>query len=111
MNAKQKLSVVTAGFTAVVALGAPVLAIAGVQVGASGKTYASSAVTCAADPITNQLSPVVEAGLFNPKRGTSASVSLNGTVVATVTTADPAADVWLADGATKYQRTQLLELD
>jgi hypothetical protein len=100
MNAKQKLFVVTAGFAAVVALGSPVLAIAGVQVGASGKTYASSAVTCAANPITNQLAPVVEAGLFNPKRTTSASVSLNGTVVAAITAADPAADVWLADGAT-----------
>jgi hypothetical protein len=36
----------------------------------------------------------------NAKRGVSASVSLNGTFVATVTAANPATDVWLADGAT-----------
>jgi hypothetical protein len=100
MNAKQRVSLATAGFAAVVVLGGPISAVAGVQVGASGKTYASGAVTCAANPITNQPAPVVEAGLLNPKRGTSASVSLNGSVVATVTTATPAADVWLVDGAT-----------
>jgi len=40
----------------------------------------------------------VEAGLLNPKKGVSATVSLNGATVATVTAANPAADVWLADG-------------
>ena len=69
-----------------------------VQIGASGKTYASSAVRCAADPVTGQLSPVIEAGLFNPKKGTSAVISLNGVPVATVTSDAPAANVWLADG-------------
>ena len=99
MNARQVLLSLVAG-CAVVALGSPVLAATSVQVGASGKTYASSAVACATNPATNQLAPVVEAGLLNPKRGTSASVSLDGTFVATVTTANPATDVWLADGAT-----------
>jgi hypothetical protein len=40
----------------------------------------------------------VEAGLFNPKSGASATVSLNGASVAKVTTANPATNVWLADG-------------
>ena len=98
MNVKRILLSATVGFAAVVAFGSSVLAAT--QVGASGKTYASGAVTCATNPTTNQLAPVVEAGLLNPKRNTSASVSLNGTFVTTVTTASPAADVWLADGAT-----------
>ncbi|MBF6648090.1 hypothetical protein IT781_05670 [Methylobacter sp. BlB1] len=79
-------------------LGAPVWATTNVQVGASGKTYASSAVQCAANPATGEQSPVIEAGLFNPKQGVSAAVSLNGASVATVTTDNPAASVWLADG-------------
>jgi hypothetical protein len=85
-------------FVAVVALGASAWAATLVQVGASGKTYASSGVQCAIDPTTGALSPVVEAGLFNPKNGAKASVSLDGTVVATVTTSNPAADVWLSEG-------------
>jgi hypothetical protein len=97
---KQTSFSVTAGLAAIVALGSSVLAASAVQVGASGKTYASSAVTCATNPATNQLAPVVEAGLLDAKRNTSASVSLDGTFVTTVTTANPAADVWLATGAT-----------
>lgn len=99
MHVRQMMSAVVTGF-AVAALGSPVLAATSIQVGASGKTYASSAVACATNPATNQPAPVIEAGLLNPKRGTSASVSLNGTVVATVTTTAPATNVWLADGAT-----------
>ena len=70
-----------------------------VQVGDSGKTYASSAVRCAADPAGDVL-PVVEAGLFNPKRGASAVVSLNDVFVASVTAANPVADVFLVEDAT-----------
>lgn len=69
-----------------------------VQIGSSGKTYASTAVRCAPDPFTGQSAPVVEAGLFNPKKMTSAEIVLNGVTVATVTTDAPAANVWLADG-------------
>jgi hypothetical protein len=69
-----------------------------VQVGPSGKSYASSAVRCAVNPSTGQLSPAVEAGLFNPKNNASAVIVLNGTVVANVTNLSPAADVWLGDG-------------
>ena len=96
MNAKKVSLPVAAGFAALVA----VSAAAGVQVGASGKSYASSAVTCVVDPATNQLAPMVEVGLLNAKRTTSAGVSLNGTFVTTVTGANPAANVWLAEGAT-----------
>ena len=96
MNAKKVSLPVAAGFAALVAVSAS----AGVQVGASGKSYASSAVPCVADPTTTQLGPMVEVGLLNAKRTTSASVSLNGTFVTTVTGANPAANVWLVDGAT-----------
>jgi len=83
-----------------VALGAPVWA-ATVQVGTSGKTFASSMVQCAANPTTGVQSPVVEAGLFNPTAKASATVSLNGTSVATVTAAVPTTNVWLADVGTR----------
>lgn len=69
-----------------------------VQIGPSGKSYASSAVACAANPSTGQLAAVVQAGLFNPKNNISAVVTLNGVPVATVTTANPTTDVWLTDG-------------
>ena len=97
MKSKIILSSVVAVFVAVVALGSPVWA-ATVQVGTSGKTFASSMVTCAANPDTGVQAPVVEAGLFNPKQNVSATVSLNGTSVATVTAAVPTTNVWLADG-------------
>ncbi len=79
-------------------LAAPALAATTVQIGPSGRTFASTTVTCAADPSSGQLTPVVQAGLFNPKRNTSATVSLNGMQVATVTSAAPAVDVWLTEG-------------
>jgi hypothetical protein len=68
-----------------------------IQVGASGKTFADTAVQCAANPAGDS-SPVVHAGLFNPKGNASAVVSLNGSPVANVTSANPAANVWLAEG-------------
>jgi uncharacterized membrane protein len=55
-------------------------------------------VQCAANPTTGKQAPVIDAGLFNPKQGASATVSLNGTSVATVTDVTPATNVWLADG-------------
>ena len=87
--------VIAVGAIAVLATSAQ--AATTVQVGSSGKTYASSAVRCAANP-AGVLSPVVEAGLFNPKNNAKAEVVLNGIPVANVTTANPAANVWLADG-------------
>jgi hypothetical protein len=100
MSAKQVSSSITAGFAALLALALPISAAAAVQIGASGKSYASSAVTCVADPTTNQLAPTVEVGLLNAKRTTSATVSLDGTFVTTLTGANAAANVQLADGTT-----------
>src|SRR5574342_1140153 len=85
-------------FMGVLALGMSAWAATTVQIGPSGKTYASSAVRCAANPSTGQLSPVVEAGLFNPKNNANAVILLNGTPVANLTSASPTADVWLVDG-------------
>ena len=85
-------------FGAVAVLATSAWAATTVQVGSSGKTYASSAVRCAADPLTGVLSPLVEAGLFNPKTNAKAEVVLNGVSVANLTAANPAANVWLADG-------------
>lgn len=96
MNGKK---ILFSGLAVAVALGAPVwAATTTVQIGASGKTFASSVVQCATNPDTLVQEPVVEAGLFNPKEGTTATVSLNGTVEATVTSAGPTTNVWLADG-------------
>jgi hypothetical protein len=96
MNCKKILLPATAALLGVIALHAQ--AATSVLIGDSGKTYASSTVQCATNPATNLLAPFVEAGLFNPKRGATATVSLNGAPIASVTTADPAVDVWLADG-------------
>lgn len=82
---------------AVLAPGAPAMALTGVQVGASGATYASAAIQCALNPETG-MGPSVRAGLYNPKKGASATVSLNGKAVATVTFANPDTTVWLASG-------------
>jgi len=101
MQSKKILSSGIAAFVAVMALDASVWAATTEQIGASGKTYASSVVKCAADPTKNMLSPVVEAGLYNPPIKASASVSLNQKPMATVTTANPAANIWLADGENK----------
>jgi hypothetical protein len=75
----------------------PVSAATGIQIGASGKTYASAAWQCGLHP-ANGLGPFVQAGLYNPKRKASGTVSLNGTAVAIVKTASPDATVWLGTG-------------
>lgn len=76
---------------------APAMAVTGIQIGPSGKTYASSDVQCALHPV-NGMAPVVQAGLYNPKRNARAVVSLNSTPVATVTIHNPDTSVWLANG-------------
>lgn len=98
MNNPRILRSAAVAFAALTAAGAPAWAATTIQVGPSGKTYASSAVQCATDPATGTLSPVVEAGLFNPTTKTRGTVSLNGSPVANVTNVEPSADVWLADG-------------
>ena len=98
MNCKKILFAGAAALVGVISLDAPAQAAMDVQIGESGKTFASSVVQCASHPDTGGILPVVEAGLFNPKRAASAAVSLNGDLVTTVTTANPVTDVWLADG-------------
>jgi hypothetical protein len=98
MKSKKIISSGIAASVIVMAAATSAWAATTVQVGASGKTYASSVVRCAAGPTAGELSPVVDAGLFNPATRANATVLLNGAPVATVTAADPAANVWLADG-------------
>jgi len=99
MNCTRNLSSGVAAIVAAMVLGTSSWADTTVQVGASGKTFAASVVSCAANPTTGELSPVVDAGLFNPKNNTRGAVSLNGTFVANVTAVDPVAKVWLAYNA------------
>lgn len=73
-------------------------ALTGIQIGASGKTYASAEVTCAMHP-ANGMAPAVQAGLYNPKRGARATVSLGGVPITSVSFAAPDATVWLANGS------------
>ena len=98
MKSKQFISPGLVALVAAGVLGAPVWAATGIQVGASGNTYASSGLTCAVHPVAG-MSPRVQAGLYNPKRNSSAAVSLNGAAVATVTFFNPDANVWLVNGA------------
>lgn len=83
---------------ATLAAAGPASALTGIQIGASGKTYASADVVCGMHP-TSGMAPFVQAGLYNPKRAARATVSLGGTPVATVTFAAPDATVWLANGS------------
>lgn len=76
---------------------APVMAATGIQVGASGKTYASATWQCGLHP-ADGMAPFVQAGLYNSARKAKGTVSLNGTAVAAVTAASPDATVWLAAG-------------
>jgi hypothetical protein len=74
----------------------PALAATAIQVGPSGKTYASAALQCGLHPAAG-MSPFVQAGLYNPGKK-SGTVSLNGGTVATVTPTKPDATVWLVNG-------------
>lgn len=98
MNCHPVRSSVTAALLLGVAIGAPSWGATTVQIGNSGKTYASSAVQCAANPATGLQAPVIEAGLFNPKANATGTVSLNGAPLGKVTASVPAMNVWLVDG-------------
>ena len=75
----------------------PASAATGIQIGASGKTYASAAWQCGLHPVDG-MAPFVQAGLYNAKRSAKGTVSLNGSAVAIVNTASPDATVWLSNG-------------
>lgn len=68
-----------------------------IPVGPSGKSYASANIVCGLDPVAG-MSPRVQAGLYNPKKGASATILLNGAPVANVTFAAPDASVTLSNG-------------
>jgi hypothetical protein len=70
-----------------------------VQIGISGKTFASAAAQCAKNPATGLNLPTVQAGLFNPTEHTEAVVRLNGVRLQELHGATMVADVWLADGS------------
>lgn len=89
--ARSVLLVATMGFTM------SAWGLTGIDVGGSGKTYASSGVACALHPVVG-MSPMVQAGLYNPKKNDKGTVYLNGLPVATVAFASPDAFVWLANG-------------
>jgi hypothetical protein len=76
---------------------APVWALSSPQIGPSGQTYASGTLQCALNP-TAGMSPMVQAGLYNPKKNTSATVLENGARFASVTFLSPDATVWLSNG-------------
>lgn len=77
----------------------PTLAASSVQVGDSGRSFASSAVSCAVNSATGLSSPTVQAGLFNPRLLSRGTVSLNGAPVGTVNLKTPALNLWLAEGS------------
>lgn len=92
-----KKAITVSIFIAIIA-NQPALAGSTIQIGPSGKTFASNAVECAAHPDTGEQAATIQAGLFNPKSRTTATITLNSATVATVDASNPAANVWLADG-------------
>ncbi|MCW1840387.1 hypothetical protein [Prosthecomicrobium hirschii] len=82
------------GLVASLALAPDAVALTGVQVGPSGKTYASGGIECALHPV-NGLAPMVKAGLYNARKNAKATVLLNRTPVASVNFSSPDATVWL----------------
>ena len=100
MKRSEVLLGAVAMFVAVAGPGTSAWAATTVTIGGSGKTFVSGAVQCVTNP-GGVSAPMVQAGLFNPKPTTTADVSLNGAVKASVTAAAPVADVWLADGSNK----------
>lgn len=99
MKHQSKLVAGIGTFLAVAGPTSSAWAAATIQVGPSGKTFASDAVQCGTDPISGVRRPMVEAGLYNPKRRANAVVSLDGTTYASVSELSPAAVVWLAEGS------------
>jgi hypothetical protein len=98
MNATRILCAAATALLAILTVSVPAAAATTVQIGASGQTYASSVVQCVPDPTNGALFPTVEAGLYRPKKNTTATVSLNGTSIATLTAANPFVNVQLANG-------------
>lgn len=107
MKRISKLSLIGAPLALFMSVGAATsTAATTVQIGDSGRSYASSTVQCSADPSTGQLLPSVVTGLFNPDGDALARVFLNGTFVDTLDAYDHRrARVWLADDENRVALT------
>lgn len=105
MKCKEILLTGLGALVAVLGPSATAWAATAVQVGSSGRTFASSAVECATDPASGVINatPKVDTGLFNPKRTDSADVSLGAEFITKVTATDPVATIWLTKGAGDYR--------
>lgn len=91
--------IAAAALVGAIAFGSAALAATTVQIGPSGKTFASLGVQCAIHPRTGVSSPAVRAGVFNPRPRTQAELHLNGKKLRELDAESPAARVWLADGS------------
>ena len=97
MNCQTSVSARLLALVAATACSAPAWSLTGIQLGSSGQTYASAELKCALHPV-NGMGPMVNAGLYNPRKSATATVSLNGKAVAGVTFLNPDATVWLVNG-------------
>jgi hypothetical protein len=79
------------------------LADSPLQIGDSGRTAASAAVLCMAEPASGEIRPLVQAGLFEPARRARAVVKADGIVVGNVTASQPTLSVWLAAGSQQVE--------
>lgn len=69
-----------------------------VQIADSGRSFSSTLVRCHANPDTGDLAPAVIVGLFNPKPIARADVTLNGSIIGTLTADDNRRiEVWLKE--------------
>jgi len=101
MTSQNTRLIAAATLIAAASFGTSTWAATTVQIGATGKTFASSGPQCAVNPATGVSAPTVQAGLFNPAPRVEAEVRLNGVKLKEVATASPVADVWLANGSNK----------
>jgi hypothetical protein len=101
MSSQNTRLIAAATLIAATGFGTSTWAATTVQIGATGKTFASSGPQCAVNPATGVSAPMVQAGLFNPAPRLEAEVRLNGVKLQEVATASPVTDVWLANGSNK----------
>jgi hypothetical protein len=99
MQAQSILFATSAAWIAAAVVNTSALAATTVQIGSSGRTFASAAAQCALNPATGVNSPTVQAGLFNPTPHLEAVVRLNGVKLTELNRATATTDVRLADGS------------
>lgn len=99
MQRKKILLTTTAALITAATGVSPTFAATSVQIGTTGKTFASTAAQCAINPATGLNAPTVQAGLFNPTPRAEADLRLNGVKLKELQATTPTADLWLADGS------------